>query len=636
MPAALRRRSLPALIRALPAPVCALLAVILAAATPTSARAEPAWTTYHRDAGRSGADPETLTPTTPSLAWQSPELGAPIWGQPLVLGTRVYVATVGDDLYALEASTGQVVWRKSLGTPVPANALPCGDIEPTVGVVGTPVIDPAAGVVYAVADTWDATQKEAHHVLKGVSLASGEEVLSVPVDPPGFAATALLQRAALNIDGGRVIFGFGGNDGDCADYRGTVVAVPETGGSPLFWQVPIAPPAHTGGAVWGASGPAVDGSGTIYASTGNPNPEGAPAETFDYSDGLVALDPAHDLVADPAHEAHAPLGYFEPPSWMQDSNNDTDLGSAGPELLPGGVVFQAGKNGTGYLIDTATMSSGAPALYSGKVCGGSGSFGGDAYAGGVIYIACTSGVQALSYSGSARTFTPLWQGPKDAFGPPIVSGGLVWSVATGGFSGGGTKLYGLDPATGHPTYTERLPSPVADHFASPSAGGGRVLVATGASVSAFAIGFPLASSQTPSAGAPGSTPIPPVTARPPGAGTAATSRGLARLVHRRLHLSRRATVRVTLRCPRAARCRGTLLLLLKMRQLRRTGTRGRVAEITLARRRFGPVRGEFRVELRLGRATRALLAHRSGRLVVQVVIEGPAHTASRTTATLSE
>src|SRR5207244_9342112 len=46
-------------------------------------------------------------------------------------------------------------------------------------------------------------------------------------------------------------------------------------------------------------------------------------------------------------------------------------------------------------------------------------------------------------------------------------------------------LSGVDPSTGVPRYTETLPSPVADHFASPSAAGGRVFVATGSSVTAF-------------------------------------------------------------------------------------------------------------------------------------------------------
>jgi outer membrane protein assembly factor BamB len=455
----------------------AALVCLLAGPLAQAAQAEPMWTTYHRDPGRSGDDPDAVEPIVPVKAWHSRDLGAPIWGQPLVLGSRVYVATVGNKIYALDASSGEVRWEKSAGTPVPSAALPCGDITPTVGIVGTPVIDTATAAIYAVADTWNASKKEAHHVLKGYSLASGEEVLSTPVDPPGADPKALLQRTALNLDKGRIVFGFGGNNGDCGEYRGTVVAAPEDKSPPSFWRYQPAPPSSSGGAVWGTSGPPIDGEGHIYATTGNPNPPaGKTAKTYDYSDSVLELDSSLNLI-----------GSFKPPSWLKESNSDTDLGSAGAELLPGGLLFQAGKNGSGYLIKEATMGSAAKASYSHQVCAGHGSFGGDAYAGGVIYIPCTNGVQALAYNQAARTFTPLWQGPVDAVGPPIVSGGLVWSVATGGFKGGGTKLYGLDPSTGVPRYTETLPSPVADHFASPSAAGGRLFVASGSSVTAYQI-----------------------------------------------------------------------------------------------------------------------------------------------------
>jgi len=501
-----------------------------------SAQAEPAWTTYHRDPGRSGYDPEGTSPIVPVLAWQSAGLGAPIWEQPLILGTRAYVATVGNDIYALDASTGAVIWSKHAGAPVPAGSLPCGDVTPTVGIVGTPVIDTATNAIYAVADTWDAASAEAHHVLVGYSLDSGAEVLRTPVDPPGEDPKAHLQRTALTLDAGRVVFGFGGNDGDCGTYRGTVVAAPEAGGAPSYWQVPIAVKSKSGGAVWGASGPLVDGSGTIYATTGNPNPGGESASVYDYSDSVVALDPNLDLI-----------GNFEPPSWREDSNTDTDLGSAGAELLPGGLLFQAGKNGTGYLIDTATMGAAAPAVYSAQVCGGQSSFGGDAYAGGVIYVACSNGVQALAYNQAARSFAAMWKGPGDAAGPPIVSAGLVWVVATHG-SSPGRKLYGLDPATGVPRYTETLPSAAADHFASPSAAGGRLLLATGSTVTAYQI----------AALAPGSTES--GASAPP---APASSRGslAATLASTSLTVSASGRLTAKVRCPAAvAVCRGVIIL----------------------------------------------------------------------------
>jgi outer membrane protein assembly factor BamB len=630
-----------------------LFACLLAGSLPGVARAEPAWTTYHRDPGRSGDDPDATQPIAPVPAWQTENLGAPIWGQPLVLGERVYVATVGDEIYALEASSGKVIWQQSAGTPVPSGELPCGDITPTVGIVGTPVIDTSTGTIYAVADTWIEVapgMHEVQHVLKGYKLSDGEEVRSVRVDPPGSDPRALLQRTALNLDRGEVIFGFGGNDGDCSDYRGTVVAAPESGGAPRFWQYSPAAPSKSGGAVWGPSGPAVDGAGNVYASTGNPNPEGGPAKTYDYSDSLLKLNPAQDFVAKPNTESAAPLGWFEPPTWLEDSNNDTDLGSAGPELLPGGLLFQAGKNGTGYLIDEATMGSGAPAVYSEPVCGGAGSFGGDAYANGVIYVACADGTRALAYDETAREFSLLWHGPEDAFGPPIVSGGLVWTVATGEFEGGGTKLYGLDPATGKPRYTETLPSPVADHFASPSAAGGRLFVSTGESVAAYQIaqvltGGPGCSEETriglacppgESTGSPGATTF--AGGSPPGTSPSAKASSVPTLLHTHLRANARGRIHLALRCPAtASECKGTITLLGEITVVSRLGKRRarRVVAIALARVRFGPSKGEFAITLRLSHAAEAHLRRHNDRLVLQVVIASPGNKARRVAAVLT-
>ncbi len=451
---------------------------------------EASWPTYHHDAARSGVDPETLNPITPSFAWQSANLGASIWSQPLIVGSRVYVATLANQVYALDATTGAVIWEQNAGVPVPRDPSRC---QPSVGIVGTPVIDTSTGTLYAVADTWDASTEEAHHLLEGFKVANGERVLSIPVDPPGANAKTLLERPALNLDEGKVVFGFGGNPGDCGVYNGAVVAAPENGSTPSYWQYKPAAPAYGGGAVWAPSGATVDSAGHVYISTGNPNfPDKQEVSTYDHSDSLLKLDSSMSL-----------LGSFAPESWLSDSNNDRDLGSAGPALLPGGLLFQAGKNEMGYLIEAATIGSGAPPLFSEKVCkgvkeegGGEGSFGGDAYAAGTIYVPCVDGIRALSYHQATHSFNPLWHGPADAIGPPILSAGLVW-VVTGKFlQGEGTKLYGLDPATGLARYTEALPSPTADHFASPSAAEGRVFVATGSSITAYQVAEALPSVTT--------------------------------------------------------------------------------------------------------------------------------------------
>jgi polyvinyl alcohol dehydrogenase (cytochrome) len=604
-----------------------------------AAAAEPAWPTYHRDSVRSGADPDATEPIEPAFAWESPGLGAPIWSQPLILGSRAYVATVGDKIIALDAATGAVVWQKSVGVPVPAGELPCGDVLPTVGIVGTPVIDISRNVIYAVADTWDAGKKEAHHALVGLDLSSGAEVLSTPVDPPGADPKAILQRTALNLDGGRVVFGFGGNDGDCSEYVGAVGAAPEDGGAPLSWQVPVSLPSISGGAIWAPSGPAVGPEGNIYATTGNPvPPPGQEPGPYDYSDSVVQLDPALGVI-----------GSFAPPNWKEEGEDDLDLSSAAAELLPGGLLFQAGKDGQGYLIEQAAMSSHAPAVDSHQVCGGHGSFGGDAYAAGIIYIPCTNGVQALAYDQSACTFTPLWQGPSDAFGPPIVSAGLVWVAATGGFSGGGTKLYGIDPATGQPRYTETLPSPIADHFASPSAAGGRLLISTGSTVTAYqiakvssgsgsgswlegAVGAPAANCKRASppatvASGAGDTSLPrPAVAPPP-----------ALLLHTRLKADNRGRVRITLRCAATTgTCKGTLTMKAKLAQIRRVGNKRvrRTIYVTLGRVGYKHAKGTFTVTVRLGPHGRALLKSHRGRLALQIVLTAPPAKTRKVAATL--
>ena len=60
------------------------------------------------------------------------------------------------------------------------------------------------------------------------------------VDPPGQSGAVGLQRTGLNLDAGQVVFGLGGNYGDCGQYRGRVVAVRETGGTPKYFTVDAA------------------------------------------------------------------------------------------------------------------------------------------------------------------------------------------------------------------------------------------------------------------------------------------------------------------------------------------------------------------------------------------------------------
>ena len=172
----------------------------------------------------SGTD---LDPAGP--AWTSPTLDGQLYGEPLEATGRVFVATEADTVYALAADSGAVLWSTTIGTPVPSGDLPCGNISPTVGITSTPVVDPALGEIFVVGDE---LVDGAPHQLLGLEIYTGAVLLRQVVDPPGAYTPAILQRASLTLDQGRVVFGYGGNDGDCTNYHGWVVSVPESGGTP--------------------------------------------------------------------------------------------------------------------------------------------------------------------------------------------------------------------------------------------------------------------------------------------------------------------------------------------------------------------------------------------------------------------
>jgi polyvinyl alcohol dehydrogenase (cytochrome) len=390
----------------------------------------------------------------------------------------VYVATENDTIYALDSATGAVVWQRSVGTPVPATDLPCGDISPKVGITSTPTIDLVHGRIYAVLDNFDATAVQ--HRLVALDLATGDLVAGfpVPVDPPGSDPKALLQRASLALDEGRVIIPYGGNSGDCGSYHGWLVSAAQDGvGTPGAFE---ADPGDHGGAIWGAGdGPSVDGAGHIFASTGNGFAP-ASATTPDLQESVVELNPDMTLLA-----------HWNPSNWQALDNSDQDLGSSEPLPLPDGLLFAVGKDGVGRLLSADALNTRGQ-VFSAPACGSGGGFGASLYRAGVIYVPCSGGLTALALSLSpSPSFRALsgWSAPTAASGPPIFAGGLVWS--TGWRSSG--ILYGLDSATGTVRFQTALGS--FDHFATPSAGGGRLFVAVGSKLTALTISsFPPATS----------------------------------------------------------------------------------------------------------------------------------------------
>ncbi len=229
-----------------------------------------------------------------SPAWTSPSLDGALYGEPLVSGGRVFVATENDTVYALSGANGSVVWSSHLATPVPSASLPCGDISPTVGITGTPVLDVARGELFVVAD--EVVNGSPAHQLVGLSTATGKVELDQNVDPAGSTPAALLQRTGLTLDAGHVVFGYGGNYGDCSTYHGWVMSVPEAGGTPAAYTVDSAA-GESQGAIWmGGAAPTVDASGNIWVTTGNGSVTST-SHAYDDSDAVLELSPSLALRA---------------------------------------------------------------------------------------------------------------------------------------------------------------------------------------------------------------------------------------------------------------------------------------------------------------------------------------------------
>ncbi len=418
------------------------------------------WTTFDQNPGRTGVDASGSSFSPATAAWSSPTFDGQLYGQPLVLGGRVFAATENDTVYALAADSGAVLWSTHVGTPVEAANLPCGDITPTLGITGTPVIDTARSEIFVVADE-AATPIAAHHLI-GLNLYTGAVLLDEDIDPPGTDPAAELQRVSLALDEGSVIAGFGGNDGDCSDYHGLVVSAPENGSAPTTYVV-ANQPGDSQGAVWmGGAAPTIDAQGNVWVATGN-SEHHLSTDAYDQSDSVLELTPGMQLA-----------NSFAPSDWYADNNSDLDLGSGAPALLPNGLVFEVGKSQTAYVLNQSDLGGvGHQVASAANFCF---SDGGSADLSGTLFVPCSNGVHAVTVTSNPPTAT--WTASASAAkGSPIVAGGMVWSI-------GGGNLYGLDAATGTVVQQFSVGSS-SSSFPSPSAADGLILAPSSTQIHAF-------------------------------------------------------------------------------------------------------------------------------------------------------
>ena len=369
-----------------------------------SAPAQVSVWTYHSNNQRTGANTnETIlnvanvNSTTFGKLFSWPVDGY-VYAQPLYVPNLtirgavhnvVFVATEHNTVYAFDANSagasGGLLWKTNLGvsavTTIPGvftnpnfgtryNNNAYTDIEPEVGITGTPVIDTNSGTLYVDAFTGEIGvgvtnyfhRMHALNILTGAEQPYSPVIIATSVAGTGvdnkfgriiFTAKQENQRSALTLAGGVLYVAYAGY-ADTDPYHGWIIGFnPSTLALLTNYVFNITPnstsaefPQNPGeGGIWMAGGGfCVDANTNLYVSIANGSFDG----NTEFGDSFIKFSTTNGL---------ALKDYFTPWNQATLQQNDTDLGSGGLLLLPdqpGAVPHEllgAGKSGEIFLVN---------------------------------------------------------------------------------------------------------------------------------------------------------------------------------------------------------------------------------------------------------------------------------------------
>ncbi len=332
-------------------------------------------TTYHYNNARTGATLNETALTTSNVNVNtfgklfSLPVDGQIYAQPLYIpgvvipqqGTHnvLYVATQNNSVYAYDADSGSQtpLWQVNLGPAM--NYSTCcwfQDIRPQIGITSTPVIDLPSKTLYVVAESYE--NRVTYHRLHALDITTGADKVTpaaIGGSVPGrsydsvngvltFNPIQQWQRPGLLLLNGNIYIGFGSHQ-DNTPYHGWLFAYSAS----TLQQTGIlcfSPNGEENGIWQGGVAPAADASGNIYLETGN-GPFDVNAGGTDYGDCIVKVSTSNGLRI---------VDYFAPSTQQSDQNNDWDLGSSGPVLMPGtNLGLAGGKDGKMYVFNTANL-----------------------------------------------------------------------------------------------------------------------------------------------------------------------------------------------------------------------------------------------------------------------------------------
>lgn len=383
---------------------------------------------------------------------------------PTVVDGVVYVPDFGGTLWAVDAASGQVKWRKKVGdyTGIPNDA---SRTSPAYW-KGALVIGQGTQLV---------NNKTGAYVL-GIKADDGAPLWHTQVESD---PTAIITGSPV-IDEGVVYVGVSSRAEalkDVPKYRGSVVALDATTGK-LRWKTYMVPEGYTGGSVWGNT-PVVDRqTGLLYVTTGNnfSVPNGVcryptqkncePAVTDNHIDSIVALDLKTGKITWATRTLPADMST----NYDHEDGPDYDFG-AGPNLFTTTIagheqtLLGAGqKSGVYWALEPKT----GKVVWDTQVGPGSllgGMMWGTAADGKRIYASIGNlnheSITVNSPKGQTTTTGGIWAAVDAATGkvlwrtadPQQMMDTVAMSEANGvvyagSLAGSGANMYALDSATG--------------------------------------------------------------------------------------------------------------------------------------------------------------------------------------------
>jgi hypothetical protein len=420
-----------------------------------------------------------------------------VYAQPLYIEggpsgrARVIVVTESNDVYALDAITGTVIWQRNFGPPV-TSGLPCGNISP-LGITGTPVVDLASRSLFFDAMINGSTKK---HFIYSLNVDTGATNPRWPVDVNAIARfngvifTSLIQnqRAALGLVDGVVYVPYSSHNGDCGKFHGWVVGVPVSNPSSVTaWAT-----GAIGGGIWGHGGVASDGT-NMFVVTGN---------TFNTGGHWGGGEAIIRLQRGPIFSG-TPSNYWAPINWLSLDNGDTDLGGCGAVLInvagatPSQLVLALGKDGKAYLLNRNNLGGITAPVASADVANSVRGQSAATYRTnqGTYFVFRSASNAVSAYRITATNpprIIPAWTVSQNGSGSPWVTttdgtnNAIVWVVG----AGGDQRLHGYNGDSGAVVYADGGPNELMANTRQWNTGivaRGRIYFAASNKVYAFAI-----------------------------------------------------------------------------------------------------------------------------------------------------